>query len=183
MTPYPGRLVDAADVAKLLPGILDQHANNGNAGRFAVLKTAGGLVIVPTAIRDAAGAFVPDHSLLETRISFPEVSGMSMTVFGVFRNALQAASGKAVRIDEMMRTVDPVRADNEPARDVLIRMLRGSHSIVGLMATDGTLPREGAWVWELTTEAGIDASVETSYHLRMLPAFRAPADPQGKSLP
>jgi hypothetical protein len=162
----PARPADLKSVAKQLQGVLDQNQANGNPGRFRIMETSGGLVIVPTATRDVNGAFVEDHSILEARISFPEISGDSYLTFGAFRDALQAAIGKSVRMDILPGLSDPIRARNEPARDVLIRLLNGFHGGVGLMPTDGSTRIEPKRTWSLTTEPGIDPSVSTSYHLR-----------------
>ena len=48
--------------------LLAQHVKNGNAGQFELLETSEGLVIVPTARKNAAGEVIPDRSPLEQRI-------------------------------------------------------------------------------------------------------------------
>ena len=167
----PVRPADLTRVAKQLQVILDQHQSNGNPGRFKILETPAGLVITPTAVRDANGLFVADHSVLDARITFPEIRGESYLTFGALRDALQAATGKAVHIDILPGLSDPIRADNEPARDVLIRLLNGFHRSFGLMPADGSPPIEGSHTWVLTTDAGIATWVNAGYLLRFPPRF------------
>jgi hypothetical protein len=116
---------DPSRVKTLLQAILNQHERNGNPGRFKIVDTENGMVIVPTATRDSTGTFVPDQSVLDQRISFPEVSSTSIGVLlTAFCKALSAATGKHVYTHVGFgNTQARIGANNEVARDALARML------------------------------------------------------------
>ncbi len=163
----PTVAAEPAEVGRVLQGVLQQHERNGNPGRFKMLETSAGLVIVPTETRNESGVFVPDQSLLEARISFREMEGESRWVFEAFRDALRAATGKNIVMDGMGGGLcDRVGARDEVAREVLIRLLKGYHPQSGLLgATSAQL------TWNLT--AHTDPATGTSYRLSFWPVLIA----------
>jgi hypothetical protein len=172
----PTVAAEPAEVARILQGVLEQHEKNGNPGRFKVLETSAGLVIVPTGTRDGSGVFVPDQSLLEARISFREMEGESRWVFEAFRDALRAATGKNIMMDGMGGGLcDRIGARDEVARDVLIKLLKGYHRQGTLLgATSAQL------TWNLT--AYTDPASGTSYRLSFWPVMMELRDARGNTL-
>lgn len=155
-----------ADVARILQSVVDQHASNGNPGRFKILATPAGLVIVPTAARNSRGEWVPDQSLLDFRISLPEMDTDADLAIEAFCKALSAASGKTVQpADAFLTRTARIGADNEVARDVLVRLLNGMHETRGgIRNADGTLPVVKV-AWTLTTQPGFDPQHAGTYLL------------------
>ncbi len=155
---WPGRPADPAGVARILQGVLDQHAANGSPGRFKILQTKLGLAIVPTATRNSAGDFVPEQSLLDTRISFAKVEGDTYSVINTFTEALAAASGAKIDFPfGGLAHSSPVAANNEIARDVLARIATG----LVFYRAGPPLPL----VWTLVTQPGIAPPHTATYRM------------------
>jgi hypothetical protein len=182
----PVRTADPAAVAKMLGGILAQHEAAGNPGRFKLLETAAGLVIVPTAVRDYSGTFIPDQSLLDMRISFQAAAGDADSALLAFRDALKAVSGKEVSIEGFWAQSGPVGANNEIARDVLARILNGLHHFVGPTTNIGDVSPSPRLVWSLTAEPAIESPHATRYHIAfrsvvMEDGYPSPPRPDGRT--
>ncbi len=128
--PEPATTATPASVANIVRALLAQHVKNGNAGQFRLLETSETLVILPTARKDSAGSLIPDRSPLELRISFPQADRDANTAFEVFCQAATKALGRNVglwtNVGTWQQTVD-VGANNEVARDVLVKILSGLH--------------------------------------------------------
>jgi hypothetical protein len=169
-----------ADVAKLLQGVIDQHASNGNPGRFKILETPAGLVVVPTATRNYTGAFVPDRSLLDLRISFPEVETDSMAAVLALCEALGKASGSKIwPANDLLSITVRVGANNEVARDVLQRLINGMHETRGgIRKADGRLPVP-KFAWTLTLQPGIYPPHGGTYLLELRPVGLERRDAKG----
>jgi hypothetical protein len=162
----PVRTADPAAVAKMLRAILAQHEAAGNPGRFKLLETAGGLVIVPTAVRDYSGTFVPDQSLLDLRISFQAAGGESTSPLWAFRDALKAVSGKDISVEGIFGAESgPAGANNEIARDVLARILNGLDHFIGPTTNIGDVIPPPQLVWSLTAEPAIEPPHAARYHI------------------
>ncbi len=172
-----------ADVARILQSVVDQHASNGNPGRFKILATPAGLVIVPTAARNSRGERVPDQSLLDFRISLPEMDTDADLAIEAFCKALSAASGKTVQpADAFLTRTARIGADNEVARDVLVRLLNGMHETRGgIRNADGTLPVVKV-AWTLTTQPGFDPQHAGTYLLGLRNVAMEGRYPGGRSM-
>ena len=90
----PAGTATPAGVAKIVRDLLAQHVKNGNAGQFGLLETSESLVIVPTARKNSAGAWIPDRSPLDLRISFPEADRTAGEAFHAVCDALTTVVGK-----------------------------------------------------------------------------------------
>lgn len=120
------------DVASMLDGILEVKNLNPVGGRFAVRQSGDVFHIVPTEVRDSTGHWVKQRSILDTpiTISSGEVSGYELMV--EILKELSNASGievglSAERFTNAFRNYKgSIQAQDEPARDVLLRAL---HSI------------------------------------------------------
>ena len=166
MSLRPVQPAEQKEVARVLKTILDQHERNGNPGKFKVLETSAGLVIVPEATRDATGTFVPNQSLLDTRITIPDVQHPDgFTALRAFQSALRTASRTQVDVEPLNAgRSNPVSANNEVARDVLIRILDGLHDFAGARGINEPEQRVKL-TWVLTTEVQAEAASIPSYHL------------------
>jgi hypothetical protein len=163
---HPAEAAPQMDVAKLLQSVIDRQAGNGNPGRFKMLETAAGLVVVPIATRNGSGAIVPDQSLLDRRITFPEMDTDADFAVEAFCKALSTASGKTVRpADAFLTMTVHIGANNEVARDVLVRLLNGLRQTRGgIRNADGTLPVVRV-AWTLTLQPGIYPPYDGAYLL------------------
>jgi hypothetical protein len=119
------------EASLVLQTALDDHARANNPGEFALLQNSDGLVIVPSSSRDANGILAPDHSPLETNISFLQVQRTALEALESICSAVTGASGKKVVVGTTPfrslsgQMVVKVGAVNEQARSVLFRALAG----------------------------------------------------------
>jgi hypothetical protein len=124
------KIAGPTDLVSVLQTALDSHAEEGNAGQFKLLQTGNGVSIIPTSVRNTNGVWVPDQSPLDAAVSFPELQSDGMEIIELIRNTIINTSGKIVELGtvptQLLKT-QTVRlgAKNEPARDVLVRMLAG----------------------------------------------------------
>ena len=90
------------------------------------------MAIVPTATRDSTGMFVPDQSILDQRISFPEMGYNLQNMLQAFCRVLSTATGKHVytHVGDEPTNVH-IGAKDEVARDVLARMFT-THKWIGM---------------------------------------------------
>jgi hypothetical protein len=126
-TPAP-RAVEGA-----IQAVLDQHAANGNPGRFKLIETPESIVVVPTERRNAQGSWVPDASPLDLRITFPEADRSADDAIQALCDALRASWGPGGRelycITALKGMRATVGAKNEVARDVLVRLIANARWI------------------------------------------------------
>jgi hypothetical protein len=146
---------DPASTKTLLQAILNEHERSGNPGRFKIVDTENGMVIVPTATRDSAGIFAPDQSVLDQRITFPEETMNLDTALDAFCKTLSRATGKNVYIPTGYGP-GPVSvrigAKNEIARDVLARIFN-TRKWNGMGISIGVIGQPANEVtWVLTTQ-------------------------------
>jgi hypothetical protein len=134
-------------VLGLLTGLASQHSNNGNPGRFRVAQLGTGIVIVPTEARSNAGVWTPSRTVLDFRIGFPTSSRSGDNTLAVFCQAVSLASGMAVvrggGPNELQNLAVTIGANNEVARDVLVKIL------ATLQWADGTTAPISRRVWRL----------------------------------
>jgi hypothetical protein len=104
-------------------------AFGGRGGQFDVQQSSGIVHVVPRGIRDKNGNWTYPGSVLDSRISIPKELRTDDGLLNAICEAVSAASGvKVVSTFRMLGglVVPPsyeLGADNEPARDVLIRAL------------------------------------------------------------
>jgi len=125
--------IDASVSARqVLQGVVDQHKARGNPGEFTLLSNGNGFSIVPAAIRDTNGILMPEHSPLDSVISFPTAERTGAATLEMICQAVTAASGRKVNLGNVplnlfFNTAVEVGADHQTARDVLLRTLRELH--------------------------------------------------------
>jgi hypothetical protein len=144
---------DPVSMKRLLQAILNEHERSGNPGRFKIVDTENGMVIVPTATRDSAGMFVPDQSVLDQRISFPEETMRLDLALNRFCSALSSATGKNIYFHDGPEAINVrIGAKDEVARDVLARMFNTQRwNGMGITINSIGEPALEA-TWALTTE-------------------------------
>ena len=128
-------------IAAIETVIAAQH-EAGSGGRFRVERSSDAVHVVPTEVRNENGEFVPQDVLLSTRITIPaqELSGLgmvskiceavSLAISGTYSTEPDASQlenvlkPRRVPTGTLGRYRGVLEADNEPVRDVLLRMLR-----------------------------------------------------------
>ncbi|HIJ73831.1 MAG TPA: hypothetical protein HPP83_07000 [Candidatus Hydrogenedentes bacterium] len=139
------------DLLGILEGLCDAHSNSGNPGRFRVVASDGMLHIVPTSILNKSGGYETAGSVLDTIVAFPEQQRSTMETLGLLLLKISEVSGEHVTfgmipINRLSQTQVSTGASNERARDVLIRILKGT---------------EGTFSWRLF----YDASPHLQWHV------------------
>jgi hypothetical protein len=117
------------DVAQALRNILEANDLGLAAGRFRLLQADDAFHVVPTEVRDASGVWVARPSVLDTRIT---VSAADRDGFALLEAILEGAGhGSGVRIAQGLVGNNwfagyrgSIEVVNEPARDVLMGLLR-----------------------------------------------------------
>lgn len=114
-----------------LDAIVDAHDANASGGRFEVRQTESVFHVVPTRTRNAQGQWVAFSPMLDTRIaiSAQDVDGVQM--LQLICDALVKETGKHVKLgtiplNPLLRYRGSIKAENEPARDVLLRTVQGA---------------------------------------------------------
>jgi hypothetical protein len=126
---------EPVDMAGAIQKVIDANNLARHGGHFEVLQSGETFHVVPTEVRDGKGRWIPQHSVLDTPITFS--SGGERDGFDLIEAILQEVSvASAQKIVggrpnvamtcsslgcvQNKRTVD---ARNEPARDVLMRLV------------------------------------------------------------
>lgn len=118
------------DWTALLESIVAANESRGIGGRFAVQRSADVYHIVPIATRDATGQWIPHSAVLSARITVSGAEGNGLELLNVVVDAVHEATGEAVEVgaaplNALFRYSGRLEAFNEPARDVLVRLLHG----------------------------------------------------------
>jgi hypothetical protein len=98
-------------------------------GRFRVLEAGGVFHVVPTAVRNAEGAWVPQPSVLDTRISISVHGVNGFQLLDAIATEIEDASGLRIGVagekfnNALARYRGDMEAVDELARDVLLRAL------------------------------------------------------------
>jgi hypothetical protein len=127
-------VIEGADhgpsASETIRGALSQYMARNNPGEFELLELGDqGFSIVPKRIKNAGGTLVASPRILDMRISFPEQRRSLDETLSVFREALSRVSGLSV-VDfspigsNYLKVGVTAGANNERARDVLVRLLR-----------------------------------------------------------
>lgn len=128
---------EPVDVARAIQTIIDANNLARHGGRFELLRSGQTFHVVPAEVRDSSGLWVRQQSLLDASISFS--SGGQRNFFELIAAILKevgAATGQKIvggRPSDSFACSIPctafdraVDASNEPAREVLMRLL---HSV------------------------------------------------------
>lgn len=123
---------EPADMRETLRRILEANDVGPAGGRFKVLESGAVFHVVPTAIRDATGAWAAQPSVLDVPItlSVQEVNGFQL--LDAIAGQIKAASGAAISAggenltNTLARYRGRLEATDEPARDVLVRALHAN---------------------------------------------------------
>jgi hypothetical protein len=119
----------AQEAMPLLQALVNDHKKAGIPGEFKLIPNGDGVAIVPTAVKDASGILLPDQSLLETKITLPELKRTGDETLNAICEAVKTNSGKHIGVatNQFMSLYYTVTigALNEPARSVLQRTLAG----------------------------------------------------------
>jgi hypothetical protein len=122
----------ASDAMPLLQSLVDDHLKAGYPRQFKLIPNGDGIDIVPTAVKNAAGILVADESLLETRITLPELQRTAGQTLDAICEAIRTSTGKNIGVAsnqfQSLYWVVTLGANNEPARTVLQRTLAGLHT-------------------------------------------------------
>jgi hypothetical protein len=126
--PPPNSMNDPTDVAAVLRRMLKEHAASARGGRFRVLQADGVFHIVPTDVRDIHGEWVSHGSLLETKISVPEMRRSGAQMLDVICKAVSAATQSqivvgAIPLNAFASVQGVWSAKDEAAREFLWRVL------------------------------------------------------------
>jgi hypothetical protein len=128
---------EPVDMAGAIQNIVDANNLARRGGRFQMLRGGDTFHVVPTEVRNSKGRWIPQRSVLDTPITFSsdgerdgfelieailqEVSVASgQKIVGGRPNVAMVCPSNPLGCAENKRTVD---ATNEPARDVLIRLV------------------------------------------------------------
>ena len=120
--------------ASLLEMAVSDHKAHANPGRFKVVDLGNfGFSVVPVEVRDQDGAWRDAVNPLDTLISLPEFEGSTGEILDKIGKSVSAANHELRVMLDTSRGPIPIfkqtkvhlRAQNEPARNVLARVLRG----------------------------------------------------------
>jgi hypothetical protein len=120
-------------VVDMINGIVEAKNANPAGGRFGVVQIGDAFHIVPLEGQDKNGVWVKRQSILDTPITIEsdELSGYAL-IEAVLKQAGQASGANILGLaaerytNTLFRYKGRIEASNEPARDVLMRLL---HSI------------------------------------------------------
>lgn len=116
------------DPAAVIQALLDAHDEQDHPDKFRLIRTGDIYHVVPAASRPAAGGQRDARSLLDARISIPAGSRNLTQAIEQIASALSDATGEQVTAGMVptnlaVQTTVTGGARNEPARDVLLRVL------------------------------------------------------------
>jgi hypothetical protein len=119
------------EIESVLSQLLSAHAVNGGGGRFRVERAGDVIHVMPSQVRNGDGDWVDQSSILDTLISIPEQNLNGFEMLNLICDELTKAAGiqvgvTTVPIGVLASYEGSIKANNEPARDVLLRTL---HSV------------------------------------------------------
>lgn len=118
-----------ADLIGLVNSFLHTAAQDrGMSESFRVLQSSYGLHVVPTKVRNREGQETAVMPVLDVRLTVPRQSGDQYSLLQSLCHEVSQATG----VDVILATIPPdfikrtatIGAENDPARDVLIRVLK-----------------------------------------------------------
>jgi hypothetical protein len=115
-----------ADVRDTVQAILT--AGSSFPGRFRIEQAGDVFHIIPTRVRNERGDWVTQTSVLDARITLPRQEMNGYQMLNAITDAVSEATGIRVGLgsgpaNSLFRHVGYLEADNEVARDVLLRTL------------------------------------------------------------
>ncbi len=118
-----------ASMRDVIQSAIDAHAAARLAGRYRVVESALGYVVVPVAHTDENERLAAIAPVLDARISVPASSRNAIDALDQICRAVSVASGSPVVIGTAPATLlgrhtTTITADHEPARDVLARLFK-----------------------------------------------------------
>jgi hypothetical protein len=128
----PGAMNDPKNITAMIEQMLKEHAARNQGGRFRLQQTDGYFHIVPSEVRDSRGEWVSQASILEAKISIPKGERSGPVMLDTICKAISDATHTNVGVGHIpMNALEPYRsllvAQDEPARNVLLRMLSGAN--------------------------------------------------------
>jgi hypothetical protein len=126
----PDRSTPRDDPKTLLQNLLADYELSGNPGAFRMIEADNVFHVVPVAVKDPNGSLVKLRSVLDARVSLPDDQrSLYLRIDAVLR-AVTAASGTRIingaSGNLFLQTHLRDGADNEVARDVLMRSLKAT---------------------------------------------------------
>lgn len=117
---------------ELVDRLLQEHSSTGGP-TFTVQTDSNALHIIPAMVRNKQGEFIPAHPLLDEKIYIPKEERTGFAMLSVICSELARISGHrvyvaTVPVNALQTYRAEMGADNEPARDVLGRVLSGFSS-------------------------------------------------------
>ena len=119
-----------AQIEELLTEVFVQHIKAGNVGEFRVQPGAGVHHVIPTAFKDATGRVVPLTPPLDTRLTLYRPEESAFDAVSAILDEVTSASGVKIEIGTgvgpnlFFQRRFTVQARDEPARDILWRLLQ-----------------------------------------------------------
>jgi hypothetical protein len=123
--------ITVQDMASVLEQLVQAQSSSGRGGRFRVERAGEVFHVLPTEVRDGNGNWASQTSILDVPISLPMEDRSADEMINAICNAVSMAARVQVGLTFNVGGIsDPSRprpyrlgADNERARDVLIRAL------------------------------------------------------------
>jgi hypothetical protein len=118
------------DPGPIIQEIIDAHRAHSYPGVFILRHEASVYTITPTQVKDANGRLTPQQSAFDTAISFPQAERSGYETLELIIGEISAIIGKhigigTVPINYLSQQKVTIGAQNEPARQVLIRSFAG----------------------------------------------------------
>jgi hypothetical protein len=120
-----------SEASILLQAVVNANDKRALPGSFLARQSGAAFLILPSSVKGANGMQQPTISPLDVKVTFPEQE-RNMAAFVELLCQQISRSGTKVVIGTiplgfMMNTVATVKAEGEPARDVLLRALQSMH--------------------------------------------------------
>jgi hypothetical protein len=117
-----------ANVRNTLQAILNANAASSHPGRFRIEQAGDVFHVIPTQVRNERGDWITQTSVLDTRITLPRQETDGHQMLEAITDAVTEATGIHIGLglgspNPYFRYSGYLEADNEAARDVLLRTL------------------------------------------------------------
>jgi len=117
-----------ADITLVVQQLLDAQSTSGNAGMFRLERNGEVIHVIPTAVKNTAGALTPQESVLDAVISLPAEDRTGMQLLDAICVSVSQATETRVVVGTIPLNLFVKRrtqrgAANQKARDVLATML------------------------------------------------------------
>ena len=126
----------SSDALKLLQDFIRLQNSASHGGHFHVVQTGDSFHIIPSELRDRAGNWLPPSTVLDTRISLPQVERSETDLYRAIVRAIKTSAHVSMDLSVGEMFARPTKSDvptniganDETARNVLIEAL-AAHSI------------------------------------------------------